>query len=183
MKKVLLTILAIVISAALTITACASTSCPEIGKAAPDFTLKTIHGDSLNLNDFQGKPLLINFWAMNCTPCLSEMPLIQSVYDKWSNQGLVVLAINIRDSAPATSKFISAKGFTFAVLIDIGAKVFHSYCLPEAIPVTLLISAEGNLMAKKVGNFRSLDEIESFLLPCMPTQAAQLEHGSVIESP
>jgi peroxiredoxin len=91
------------------------------------------------------------------------MSFIQSVYEKWSNQGLVVLSINITDSAPATSKFISDKGLTFAVLIDLGAEVFHSYCLPQAIPITLLISAEGNLTAIKRGSFRSQEEIESFL--------------------
>jgi peroxiredoxin len=163
MSKLSLITLIIVISAALIITACAPTSCPEIGKEAPDFTLKTIHGDSLSLHDFRGKPVLINFWAINCPYCLSEMSFIQSVYDKWSNQGLVVLSINIRDSAPATSKFITAKGLTFTVLTDPGMEVFNSYCLPQAIPITLLISAEGNLKAIKRGNFRSQDEIESFL--------------------
>jgi peroxiredoxin len=167
MRKVSLIILIIVISAALTLTACAPTSCPKIGKEAPNFTLKTIHGESMSLNDFRGKPVFINFWAIHCPYCLSEMSLIQSVYDKWSNQGLVILSINIRDSAPATSKFITAQELTFTVLIDTGMEVFNSYCLRQAIPVTLLISAEGNLTAIKAGNFRSQAEIESFLLPCI----------------
>jgi hypothetical protein len=51
-------------------------------------------------------------------------------------------------------------------------EVFNSYCLPQAIPVTLLISAEGSLTAIKAGNFRSQAEIESFLLPCISSAKA-----------
>lgn len=167
MRKVSLIILLIVTSAILITSACTPVSCPQIGEEAPNFTLKTIHGDSVSLLDFRGKTVLINFWALHCPYCLSEMSLIQSASDQWSKEGLVVLSINVRDSAPTTSKFVASQGFTFTVLTDPGMRVFNSYCLPQAIPITILISDAGNLTAIKAGSFKDLVEIENFFLPCI----------------
>lgn len=162
MKAKLSIILALIASIALIMTGCAPT-CPEMGGQAPNFTLKTPDGESLSLSDFRGRPVMINFWSTRCGPCVIEMPHIQAVYDKRSNQGLVVLAINISDSAATAKQFVTDQGFTFTVLLDPGMKVFQKYCLPQAIPITLLINAEGTLKAGKVGAFRSQDEIESVL--------------------
>ena len=162
MKAKLSIMLAIIISIALIMTGC-TPACPEIGGQAPNFTLRTPDGESLSLSDFQGKPVMVNFWSTRCIPCMAEMPHIQAVYDKRSNQGLVVLAINISDSATTAKKFVTGHGFTFTVLLDSQMKVFQKYCLPQAIPITLFINAEGIIKATKIGSFQSPDEIESML--------------------
>ena len=165
MKMRLSAILAAIISVALIIASCGTPPCPEIGGQAPNFTLKNMDGESLSLSDFQGKPVIINFWSIRCVPCKDEMPLIQAVYDKRANEGLVVLAVNIQDSAAASKEFVSKRGFTFTVLLDPGMKVFQKYCLPQAIPVTLFIDTEGTMKARKIGAFQSPDEIESMVDP------------------
>jgi len=162
MKRKLPIILAIITSIGLIMAGCAP-ACPDIGDRAPNFTLSNIDGESLSLNDFKGNAVMVNFWSTRCPPCLSEMPHIQAVYNEQSNQGLVVLAINISDSAAIAHDFMASQGFTFTVLLDPQMKVFQNYCLPNAIPITLFINAEGIIKATKVGAFQSADEIERIL--------------------
>ena len=106
---------------------------------------------------------MVNLWSTRCVPCLAEMPHIQAVYDKWSNQGLVILAVNISDSATTAKEFVTSQGFTFPVPLDPRMEVFQKYCLPQAIPITLFINGEGIIKGRKVGAFRSPGEIESML--------------------
>ena len=72
----------------------------EVGKPAPDFRLSDLAGEEVNLSDFEGKPVLLNFWAGWCRPCKEEMPYLQQVYEEWSDRGLVVLTVG-RDTPAA----------------------------------------------------------------------------------
>ena len=105
----------------------------------------------------------MNFWSTRCGPCVMEMPHLQDVHDKLSSQGLVVLTINVSDSASVAKEFINSQGFTFPVVMDSQMEIFQQYCLPQAIPITIFIDAEGIIKATKVGAFLSPDEIEDML--------------------
>ena len=71
--KILLVTLAL-LTPALVITGCARgrQSVASVGAKAPDFTLPDLNGQSVSLSDFEGQPVFINFWRINCTPCLSS---------------------------------------------------------------------------------------------------------------
>jgi thiol-disulfide isomerase/thioredoxin len=58
------------------------TTIPKAGFLAPDFELESLAGDTVKLSDFQGKPVIINFWASWCQPCRIEMPAIQKAFEK-----------------------------------------------------------------------------------------------------
>lgn len=163
MKAKFLTTLAIITSMALITASCSTPSCPEIGSKAPNFTLKNVDGESVSLSDFEGRPIIINFWSTRCVPCVAEMPHIQAVHDKLSSQGLVVLSINISDSAAAAKDFATEYGLTFPILLDPQMTVSQKYCLPQAIPITLFINTEGAFKAGKAGAFQSIEEIEDML--------------------
>jgi len=139
------------------------TSCPQVGGKAPDFTLKTPEGGITSLNDFSGSLVIINFWATNCGPCVAEMPHLQAIYEKLSNQGLTVLALNVYDDAATIREFVSRNKLTFPVLLDTQMEVFQKFCLPQAIPITLFINREGTIKAQKIGAFQSPNEIESLV--------------------
>ena len=162
MKLKLTILLAITISTTLIISGC-STSCPEIGNKAPDFTLPTVEGENLSLNEFEGNIIMLNFWATWCGPCKAEMPHFQDVYNDRSNQGLVLLSIDIGENVSTVKTFVDNEGLTFPVLLDSQAKVAEQYCLPQALPQTLFIDKEGIIRARKIGAFRDKSEIESLL--------------------
>lgn len=135
---------------------------PEIGMRAPDFTLYTIDGEELTLSDFRGKMVMVNFWLSGCKPCVVEMPHLQAVFKNWSDEGLVILAINVRESAETVQSFIDSQGLTFPVLLDSEGVVDEVY-QPSLFPTTFFIDAEGIIRQVQEGRFHSQQEIESIL--------------------
>jgi peroxiredoxin len=142
---------------------CAPKSCPEIGSAAPNFTLESTDGNNVSLKDLKGNMVMVNLWSTRCVPCVSEMPHIQAIHEKWADKGLTVLAVNVGDSAQKAGEFASDNGLTFTVLVDSKAQMFQTFCLQQVIPITLFIDEEGILKAKKLGAFSDEEEIESIL--------------------
>jgi peroxiredoxin len=162
MKQKFLIIMAIVVSLALTIVSCAQ-PCPDMGKSAPEFTLQTANGENVNLSDFRGKKVILNFWATWCGPCQFETPFFQAIHNEQIDKGVVVLAIDINESASTVRNFANSQGITYPILLDTEAKIAQKYCIPNVLPITLFINAEGIIKARKVGAFRSQAEIKSIL--------------------
>ena len=134
----------------------------EVGMRAPDFTLQTIDDQSLTLSDFRGKIVMVNFWLSYCEPCIYEVPYIQAVFDKWSEEELVILAVNVRESIEAVQSFIDSQGLTFPVLLDSQGEIDAVY-QPPWFPTTFFIDAEGIIREVKEERFSSQDEIETIL--------------------
>lgn len=170
MNKVLkVTVLLLLMSMAFSgvlFTGCSSSG-PEIGKLAPDFTLTGLDGQEVSLSGFRGQPVLLNFWATWCGPCRMEMPLLQDVYEKWTGKGLVLLVVNVQESPDLVKEFIEDAGYTFPVLLSPGSKVPLAYNI-RGIPATFFIDADGVIRDVKVGAFFTMGEIESTLVKIMP---------------
>lgn len=134
----------------------------EEGNRALDFTLEDIDGEEVTLSDLRGKIVIVNFWATTCSPCVAEMPHIQAVFDDWSDEELVVLAINMGQSAGTVRSFMNNEGFTFPVLLDSGDVVANDYDV-RTIPRTFFIDADGVIRTIQFGSFSSQQEIENIL--------------------
>jgi peroxiredoxin len=120
----------------------------EEGDKAPDFTLKTLSGETVNLSQYEGKTVILNFWATWCPPCKEELPAMQKFYDK--NQGKVeILAINI-DPENNVKKYKQEMGLTFPILLDSNEKVNNQYGI-IAIPTTIVIDENGKITKKHIG--------------------------------
>jgi Thiol-disulfide isomerase and thioredoxins len=74
---------------------------PLVGHPAPEFTLTAADGSQVALNDLRGRVVLINLWATWCPPCRAEMPAIQQAYERFRDQGFIVLAINQQEDVRA----------------------------------------------------------------------------------
>ncbi|MFC2066912.1 peroxiredoxin family protein [Chloroflexota bacterium] len=139
----------------------ASTQAPLTGNLAPDFQLPDLDGQAVSLSDFRGKRVLLNFWASWCGPCREEMPFIQEVYEnkKWSDKGLVILAVNLGEDLPSVMSFLEAYGLSFPVLLDVKQVVAKEYNI-RGIPATFFISEDGVIQDIKIGAFSNKPEIE-----------------------
>ena len=120
---------------------------------APDFTVLNPAGDPVNLYDFLGKPIIVNFWASWCGPCRSEMPDIQKAYEQYGNE-IHFLIINLTDGSRETvetaTDYITQEGYTFTIYFDTtlnAASVYGAY----SIPMTFFIGAEGQPIARYSG--------------------------------
>jgi len=165
MNRTLTAILVILLVLGSIATSCQSEA-PEVGKQAPDFQLNTLDGQSVSLSTLKGKPVLINFWATWCGPCAYEMPYLQQVYDDWRGKGLVLLAINVRESPSRITEFMQTQGLSFPVLLDNDGNVTQQYGI-LGIPTSFFIDKEGIIQGIKVGPFQSKAEIESSLSKLM----------------
>ncbi len=117
---------------------------PSPSAPAPDFTLRTLAGDSARLSALRGRPVLVNFWASWCKPCRFEIPAIVEAYAIHRDVGLAVLAVNLRDQERERDvrRFVEEHQLPFPVPLDTKGKVRRGYRL-RAIPTTLFIDTAG----------------------------------------
>lgn len=128
-------------------------SIAQIGKPAPDFSLKTIDGKSLKLTDLRGKAVLINLWASWCPPCRDEMPGIQVAYEKYKDKGLVVLGIDftVQDHVVDVKAFIQEFKLTFPILLDETGDVSAVLYGMRGLPTSYFIDPAGVIQRIQVG--------------------------------
>jgi peroxiredoxin len=118
------------------------------GRAEADFSLTDLQGKSWRLKQLQGKVVLVNFWATWCPPCRKEMPDLQTLYDRFKNQGLVVLAISDEDVSEVRP-FITERNVTYPILLDPGRKVNEMFRM-DGIPKSFVYDRSGKLVAQSI---------------------------------
>lgn len=111
--------------------------------------LMDLNGEPVELSDFMGKSVLINFWATWCPPCLEEMPLIETYAVRHEDE-LVVLAINAGENKNVVQEFAAQHGFSFNILLDptnSAAKKFFIY----GYPTTMFFDEAGYIQSTHIG--------------------------------
>ena len=116
----------------------------QMSSNAPDFTLRSVGGANLRLQEQRGQVVLVNFWATWCGPCRQEMPHLNRLYDKYRSSGFVLLGVNIDDDPRAAADLATKLGLHFPVLLDTDKKVSRVYDM-SAMPATLLIDRDGRV--------------------------------------
>ena len=132
----------------------------EIGKKAPDFSLKDINGNTINLKDYRGKYVLLEFWAGYCVPCRTENPLITNLYTKYRSQGFEVIGMGL-DVKESIVKWAVKDGNTWnSVVLAAGLEdgIAAEYNV-VSIPYSVLINRKGNIIAR---GLRESQEDEEF---------------------
>jgi thiol-disulfide isomerase/thioredoxin/Flp pilus assembly protein TadD len=125
---------------------------PQVGTPAPDFHLTTLDGKSVSLADFRGKTVVLNDWATWCPPCREETPdLIAAAKKLGAKHDVVFLGIDSTEAAPIVRAFLASKPMPYAQAID-GDKAFSKAYDVSAFPTTFVISGDGVLRARYVGN-------------------------------
>ena len=117
---------------------------------APDFTVYDATGKAVQLHDFIGKPIVLNFWASWCGPCRSEMPEFQEVYNQLGDQVTFLMVNAGQESAKDVKSFLETAGYTFPVYYDTtdGAAVAYRV---TGLPTTYFLNAKGEAVTYAVG--------------------------------
>jgi len=118
-------------------------------KAVFEFSLPDLNGKHVNLKDFRGTVVFVNFWASWCVPCREEMPSMERLYQKYRAKGLAMLAVNYRESRKEAQAFVEELKLTFPVLLDDGT-VSTLYGV-FGLPATYLVDRQGRGAARVMG--------------------------------
>jgi len=129
---------------------------------AVDMPLKMIDGTLHNLKDYQGKWVVVNYWATWCPPCLAEMPDLQAFHDKHAEQNAMVVGINTENiGRDQLEDFLDTYFITYPIYIS-SLKSSSELGLIPGLPTTFLVSPKGRVEARQVGGVTS-EMIENFI--------------------
>ena len=125
---------------------------------APSFSLPSRTGDTVSLEQLKGKVVMLNFWASWCGPCRQEMPLLDSMYKRYSSLGFTLVGVNVDANSKDAEEWLSKTPVSFPVLFDRDSKVSAMYDV-KAMPSTVFIDRKGNVRALHRG-YKAGDEGE-----------------------
>ena len=118
-------------------------------RQSANFTLTDLQGKSWTLKDLKGKVVLVNFWATWCPPCRKEMPDLDALYNRFKDQGFVILAISEDEETAKVGPYIAEHKITYPILLDPGAKVNKLFEV-EGIPKSFVYNRDGQLVAQSI---------------------------------
>ncbi len=125
---------------------------PNVGAPAPDLSLRDLSGKTVNLSDYRGQAVLLNFWATWCPPCREEMPSMEVLHRRLEKDGFVLLAVSVdQGGEQQVREFAEQLGLTFPVLLDPARESVRAY-RANAIPESVLIDRRGVIVQRVLGS-------------------------------
>jgi len=138
----------------------------DAGEVAPDFRLPTLDGETVQLSELRGHPVVVNFWASWCNPCRQEFPLLDKAVREHEKDGLVIVGVTFRDIESDSRDFVEETDATWPQAVDDDGAVARTFGV-RTIPVTFFVDAEGVVAARLFG-FSSPDALEGPLRRILP---------------
>ncbi len=115
-----------------------------------DMELVSLEGKSVNLADFRGKVIFLNYWATWCPPCIAEMPNIQALYDEYSQNDQIRFVMVSRDEEPEKARsFLERKEYSLPAYRLVGPRPQNLQS--SILPTTIVINKEGKIVVKEKG--------------------------------
>ena len=116
---------------------------------AVDFGLKLFTGEEIQLSEFIGSVVVLNFWASWCPPCIDEMPSFETIYQEYKDAGVLFVGVAVSDTETRAGSLANQLGITYPLGLDPGhiATVYHV----TTMPTTFFIDRDGNVSRKLQG--------------------------------
>lgn len=144
----------------------------KVGDEAPDFKLEQINKnsdlESVQLSDYKGKGIMLNFWGTWCKPCEKEMPYMQALYPEYHEKGIEIIAVSLDNTEIVVDGFIDKYDLTFPIPHDKTGEVRDLYKIGP-IPSTVFINPDGKIERVVIGAL-TLESLEDYLQEIVPEQ-------------
>lgn len=144
---------------------------------APEFLLRDMNEKIKELDDYRGKPIIINFWATWCPPCRDELPSMNRAWWEIKDEGIQMLAINIGEDEEAISSFTKNYPIDFTILLDESSEEISNWSI-RGLPTTFVLDPQGHVIYRAVGgrewdNKKILDMVRALKTKTMPVNSRQ----------
>jgi len=134
----------------------------RVGDRAPDFSLADLNGEAVRLADYAGRPVIVNFWASWCVPCVEEFPILAEALDTHADIELAVIGIVYRDRSEAARAFGEQLNATWPLVMDPGERVARAYGV-FGPPESWLIGPDGIVVSRHIGPFTAEELAEELV--------------------
>ena len=114
------------------------------GAAAPAFQLESLAGKPVNLADYRGKVVLLNFWASWCGPCRKEMPILEQLFKQYQAKGVTLVGVNVEPNSDDARKWLKSTPVSFPILFDRDSAVSKLYEV-QGMPNTVILDRKGRV--------------------------------------
>ena len=128
----------------------------RIGEPAPSFVLADLDGNPVSLADLRGRPVIVNFWASWCGPCVDEFPLLSAAAVAHESDGLAVVGIVFQDRSEAAREFLARMGATWPAAMDPGNAVATRFGIVWP-PDSFFIDRDGVVVGRQIGQLTPSD--------------------------
>ena len=120
------------------------------GKDAPSFRGVSLEGKAYSLDELRGRPVLLDFWASWCGPCIRSMPTLEKLYAEHRADGLIILGIDVGEKRETVEKFLSTRTIPYPVIMGDEAGIPSAYGV-SAFPTFVMIGQDGRVTAHQIG--------------------------------
>jgi len=125
---------------------------PAVGVQLTEIALPQLDGDSLRLGEFQGKVLVLNFWATWCAPCREEMPALQALSARLDQDRYRVIGVSVDQDLNLVREFVLKYEIDFLQLTDSSMAVASDVLGVSAFPQTLIVDPQGRVQNSIIGS-------------------------------
>lgn len=148
------------------LTAC-SASLPQIGRPAPELSLPDTGGQVHSLEEFRGQIVVLNFWSTWCLACVEEMPILEEIQEQYGGADLEIVLVALESDVQQTAEFLEENDISLFSLVDEQGRAERAYGI-GALPTTLIVDPQGNVVGRRVGSFTRVQEVEEMIADALP---------------
>jgi thiol-disulfide isomerase/thioredoxin len=120
------------------------------GKGAPPFRGVSLEGKAYSLDELKGKPVLLDFWASWCGPCIRSMPTLEKLHQDYAAKGLVILGIDVGESRETVEKFLKTRNIPYPIIMGDEAGIPAAYGV-SVFPTFVMIAPDGRIVSHQFG--------------------------------
>lgn len=141
-------------------------------KPAPQVTVTTLDGKQVDIKAYQGRPLLVTFWATTCPGCVAEMPHLVELHNELSPRGLSIIGIAMAYDPPAqVREMVKRKALPYTIALDSGGAAARAFGDVKLTPTSFLIDPQGRIVKQKLGEM-DMDELRTRILGMLSGKGA-----------